>query len=51
MGAEIKLCITWKELNVLKKALKSYKGASVITKDLLDLIESQEKMQKEKIKE
>jgi hypothetical protein len=35
-------------LRVLKKALKHYKGAKNITADLLNIIETQERLQKEK---
>ena len=34
-------------LRVLKKALKHYKGAKNITTDLLNIIETQERLQKE----
>ena len=47
-GYTIKITIIQKELQVLKNALKSYNGDKYITRDLLRIIEYQERAQNEK---
>jgi hypothetical protein len=44
----IRFVLPKKDLNVLKKSLKAYKGAKNITADLLGIIESQESRQNER---